>query len=122
MAWRDPLSPHERKVEYKMQLVVPVAHVIYIVVFTDEHSVAIVFVEDGTQFLHQLMQTRSCPLILEHVVPILFNQCMFLRSLCQFTSAAQLGKIHGDTMRCKIRVFKNSAKRIETITIHAEIK
>ena len=90
MAWCDALSPHERKVEDEMKFVVAISHVVNVVVFADEHSVSVVFVEYGAQFLHKVVYTRLTPLMLEHIVPDFFSLLFFLRCFSEFNCAAQL--------------------------------
>src|SRR5215204_1683034 len=47
MAWRDALRPHEGEVKDQMKFIVPIAHIVDVVIFTDQHSVAIIFIQDG---------------------------------------------------------------------------
>ena len=47
---------HQREVEDQVQFIVAVAQVGDVVVFADQHAVAGIFIQDGAQFLHQVVQ------------------------------------------------------------------
>ncbi len=53
----DPLGPHEWEVENEVQFIIPISHIGDVVILADQHPVAIIFVQDGAQFLHQVVQT-----------------------------------------------------------------
>ena len=55
-----------------MKLVLAIAHVFDVVIFTHQHAVAVVFVKNGAQFLHEIVQAGFSQLMLEHIAPIFF--------------------------------------------------
>src|SRR5690349_6226368 len=88
MAGRDSLGPHEREVENQMQLILTISHIGNIVVLGNEYSISFIFIYHSTQFLHQFVHAGLCPLILEHIVPVLRDPLFLSARLSQFGSAA----------------------------------
>jgi hypothetical protein len=105
-----------------VQFIPAVAHVVNVVIFADQHAVAVVFIENGAQFLHQLMYAGLSPLVLEHVAPVFAPEFFLFGRLRQFGEAAQFCQSHRDVVRREIRVFVDRADGIEAEAVHAEVE
>ena len=68
-----------------------------VVILADQHAVAGVFVQDGAQFLHQIVDAGLAQLILEHLVPVFADLSSFPRALWPVSDdMAQFGQRHRD--------------------------